>query len=252
MKKAVVIPSFQAEATLAGVVNALPPELFTEGGIAIIVNDASPDATGKVADRLAEEHEGVFALHHEQNRGYGGGLKTGMRYGMEQGAEIFAIVHADGQYAPAMVLQLCAPIARGVAEIVQGSRMKGGGARRGEHPMPLSRFLPNRLLTMFENLVVGTSLAEFHSGYMVYSKKLLERVPFEAIQNNYNFDAEMIILAHMVGIRTVEVSIPTRYDDEASSLNPIPYGLNVLRMMWRVTTGHYIELLDKHSQQEPR
>ena len=138
MKKAVVIPSFQAEATLAGVVNALPPELFTEGGIAIIVNDASPDATGKVADRLAEEHEGVFALHHEQNRGYGGGLKTGMRYGMEQGAEIFAIVHADGQYAPAMVLQLCAPIARGVAEIVQGSRMKGGGARRGEHPMPLS------------------------------------------------------------------------------------------------------------------
>ncbi len=186
-------------------------------------------------------------MHHERNRGYGGALKTGMRFGLDQGAEVFAIVHADGQYAPSMALELCDPIERGVTEIVQGSRMKGGGARRGEHPMPLSRYLPNRLLTMLENLVVGTDLDEFHSGYMVYSKKLLEQVPFEVIQDNYNFDAEMIILAHMVGIRTVEVAIPTRYDDEASSLNPIPYGLNVLRMMWRVMTGHYLALLDRHS-----
>ena len=106
---------------------------------------------------------------------------------------------------------------------------------------------------MFENLVVGDESGRiFIAATWCIQRNLLERVPFEAIQNNYNFDAEMIILAHMVGIRTVEVSIPTRYDDEASSLNPIPYGLNVLRMMWRVTTGHYIELLDKHSQQEPR
>ena len=112
--------------------------------------------------------------------------------------------------------------------------------------MPLCRYLPNRLLTLLENLVVGTALAEFHSGYMVYSRKLLEQVPFEAIGDNYNFDAEMIILAHMIGIRTVEIAIPTRYDEAASSLAPIPYGLNVLRMMWRVMTGYYLELLDRH------
>lgn len=247
MKKAIVIPSHKAASTLVGVLDALPAKLFSAGGIVIIVNDASPDATGEVADRLASECEGVFAVHHERNRGYGGALKTGMRFGMEQGAELFAIVHADGQYAPAMALQLCEPIERGISEIVQGSRMKGGGARRGEHPMPLSRYLPNRLLTLCENLVVGTDLAEFHSGYMVYSRKLLERVPFEAIEDNYNFDAEMIILAHMVGIKTVEIPIPTRYDDETSSLKPIPYGLNVLRMMGRVMTGHYRELLDRHA-----
>jgi len=248
MKKAIVIPSYKAEQTVAGVIDTLPPELFEEGGIAIIVNDCSPDDTGRIADELAAKYPGqVFAVHHAKNRGYGGALKSGMRFGLEQGAELFAIVHSDGQYAPSMALALCEPIERGVTEIVQGSRMKGGGARRGEHPMPLSRYIPNKLLTLFENLVVGTNLAEFHSGYMVYSKKLLEQVPFERIQDNYNFDAEMIILAHMSGIRTVEMPIPTRYDDETSSLNPIPYGLNVLRMMWRVSTGHYLQLLDEHS-----
>jgi len=245
MKKAVVIPSYKAEDTVAGVIETLPNELFAQGGIAIIVNDASPDRTGEVADEVASRREGVFVVHHDANRGYGGALKTGIRFGMGQGAEIFAIVHADGQYAPSMALKLCEPIEQGLTGIVQGSRMKGG-ARSGDNPMPMSRYLPNRMLTIFENFVVGTDLAEFHSGFMVYSRQLLERVPFEALQDNYNFDAEMIILAHGVGIKTVEVPIPTRYDDETSSLNPIPYGLNVLRMMWRVTTGHYSKLQDKH------
>jgi glycosyltransferase involved in cell wall biosynthesis len=246
MRKAIIIPSHRAEATLPDVLAALPQELLAGEDMVVLVNDASPDATGKVADRLAGSNDRVFALHHAHNRGYGGALKTGMRFGLEQGAELFAVVHADGQYAPQMVLRLCEPIEHGITEIVQGSRMKAGGARLGAHPMPLSRYVPNRMLTLLENLVVGTNLAEFHSGYMVYSKKLLERVPFEAIGENYNFDAEMIILAHMIGIRTVEIPIPTRYDDATSSLAPIPYGLNVLRMMWRVMTGHYRELLDRH------
>ena len=245
MRKVVVIPSYKAESTLEGVIDSLPKALFEEGGFAVIVNDASPDDTGKVADKVADKHEGVHVVHHEENRGYGGALKTGMRYGMEQGGEIFAIVHADGQYAPSMALELCAPIEAGLTEIVQGSRMKGG-ARRGENPMPLSRYIPNRILTKFENLVVGTKMADFHSGYMIYSKKLLEMVPFENLQDNYNFDAEMIIMAHLCGIRCTELPIPTRYDDEISSLKPIPYGLNVLKMMVRYTCGHYLRLLDLH------
>lgn len=244
MKKAAVIPSYKAENTLRGVIETLPAEILDDGG-AIIVNDASPDKTGAIADQLSREFPNVWVCHHEENRGYGGALKTGLRAGVEAGIDILAVVHSDGQYAPELVLDLCQPIDAGLTEIVQGSRIKGGGAREGG--MPLTRYLPNRILTSMENFVFGTRMAEFHSGYMIYSRELLKQVPFEKLQENYNFDAEMIIMAHLCGIRCAELPIPTRYDDEVSSLNPIPYGLNVLRMMWRFTFGHYRQLLDQHS-----
>ncbi|MEM7144350.1 MAG: glycosyltransferase family 2 protein [Verrucomicrobiota bacterium] len=244
MKKAVIIPSYKAADTLPSVIDRLPDDFAKGGGQAFIINDCSPDNTGSVADELAAKFKHVTALHHETNQGYGGALKTGLRHALDNGYEIMIVVHADGQYAPEMALKLAEPIERGDTEIVQGSRMIGGGAREGG--MPLTRYLPNRALTCLENLVVGTHMDEFHSGYMVFSAKLLESVPFEKLQNNYNFDAEMIIMAHLCGIRCAEIPIPTRYDDETSSLNPIPYGLNVLKMMWRHTLGDYRLLLDEH------
>lgn len=113
--------------------------------------------------------------------------------------------------------------------------------------MPASRYYANRILTTMENLTFGTSMAEFHSGYMVFSRKLLEAVPYQALQDNYNFDAEMIIMAHLAGYPCTEIPIPTRYDEETSSLDPIPYGMNVLKMMVRYTLGHYRKLLDDHT-----
>jgi glycosyltransferase involved in cell wall biosynthesis len=249
MKKAVIIPSYKAADTLPSVIDRLPPGFASGGGQAYIINDCSPDNTGAVADELATKFPHVTAIHHEANRGYGGALKTGCRRAIDDGFEIIIIVHADGQYAPEMALKLCEPIERGETEIVQGSRMIGGGALEGG--MPMSRYLSNRALTFFENLVVGTQMDEFHSGYMIFSAKLLDRVPFEKLQNNYNFDAEMIIMAHLCGFRCAEIPIPTRYDDESSSLNPIPYGLNVLKMMWRHTLGHYRLLLDEHTAGHP-
>jgi hypothetical protein len=135
------------------------------------------------------------------------------------------------------------PIIEGKAQIVQGSRMIGGGALRGG--MPYGRYIPNRILTFLENIVFGTRMAEFHSGYMIYSRRLLERAPFEQLQNNYNFDAEMILLAHLLGMECAQIPIPTRYGDEVSSLDPIPYGINVLKMMARHLGGHYRELVAK-------
>ena len=105
--------------------------------------------------------------------------------------------------------------------------MAGGGALRGG--MPYARYIPNRILTYLENIVFGTHLAEFHSGYMLYSRNLLERIPFERLQDNYNFDAEMIVVAHLLGMECAEIPIPTRYDEEVSSLDPIPYGINVCK-----------------------
>lgn len=247
MRKIVVIPSYKAAATLPSVIARLP-EKFWQDGLAVIVHDASPDETGTVADRLAAEHEGVHVVHHPENRGYGGAQKTGLHFGMEKGGEAFAVVHSDGQYAPELVLDLMEPILSGDADIVQGSRMLGGGAREGG--MPLTRYIPNRILTTMENLAFGTRMAEFHSGYMLYSRRLLEQVPFEQLQNNYNFDAEMILLAHLAGIRCQEKPIPTRYDDEVSSLRPIPYGLNVLRMIGRHLGGHYRRMLREFRDQQ--
>ena len=245
MKIAVIIPAYKAAETLPGVIDTLPEELASSGGKAIIINDGSPDNTGDVADQLEKDHPHVITIHHEKNRGYGGALKTGLAHAYDIGYDMFPVVHSDGQYAPHLALALCVPILEDKAIIVQGSRFKGGGAREGG--MPASRYYANRALTTMENMTFGTSMAEFHSGYMVYSRKLLEEVPYQKLQNNYNFDAEMIIMAHVAGYRCAEVPIPTRYDDETSSLDPIPYGLNVLKMMVRYTFGHYLQLLDDHT-----
>jgi glycosyltransferase involved in cell wall biosynthesis len=240
MKKAIVIPSYRAEKTLPSVLPRIP-EAFWDNGVAIIVNDKSPDKTGEVAEGLRNRWPGLYVVHHEINRGYGGAQKTGLKRGLDLGASVFAIVHADGQYAPEVVLDLMKPILEGKAQIVQGSRMAGGGALSGG--MPYRRYIPNRVLTFMENIVFGTQMAEFHSGYMLYSRVLLERAPFEQLQNNYNFDAEMIVVAHLLDMECAQIPIPTRYDDEVSSLDPIPYGMNVLKMMARHLGGHYRKLV---------
>ena len=245
MKKAIVIPSYRAEKSLASVLSRVPKEFWQEG-VAIIVNDKSPDKTGAVAESLKAQWPALHVIHHELNRGYGGAQKTGLKRGLELGADAFAIVHSDGQYAPEVVLDLMKPILEGKAHIVQGSRMADGGALRGG--MPYSRYVPNRVLTFMENIVFGTRMAEFHSGYMLYSRILLERAPFEDLQNNYNFDAEMIVLAHLLGMECAQIAIPTRYDEEVSSLDPIPYGINVLKMMARHLRGDYRKLLRRNGE----
>ena len=244
MKKVIVIPSYRAAKTLPSVLARIPPG-FWDNGVAIVVNDKSPDDTGEVAESLKTQWPSLDVVHHSVNRGYGGAQKTGLHRGLQLGGGVFAIVHADGQYAPEVVLDLMKPILQAKAHIVQGSRMIGGGALAGG--MPLVRYIPNRVLTTMENFVFGTRMSEFHSGYMVYSRILLERTPFDRLQENYNFDAEMIVLARLLGMECAQIAIPTRYDDEISSLKPIPYGINVLKMMGRYMIGHYRRLLTEKS-----
>lgn len=238
VKFAIVIPAYRAAKTLPRVLSRIPRE-FWSGGIAVIVNDASPDATARTAEELKDKYCALRVIHHERNTGYGGALKTGLRLALQEGAVACAIVHADGQYAPEIVMEMIAPIVTGEAQIVQGSRMLGPAPSA----MPRSRYVANRTLTFLENLAFGTRLAEFHSGYMVYSRKLLEEAPFQKLQDNFNFDAEMILVAHLLGYPCREIAIQTRYDAESSSLAPIPYGLNVLRMIARHLLGHYRRLL---------
>jgi len=242
----IVMPAFKAAGVLAATVERVPAEFFRRGGILIVVNDASPDDTGAVADRLAAENPSIRVVHHKENRGYGGAQKSGLQEGLRLGCRGFAVVHADGQYSPELVLDLLAPILAGEADVVQGSRMLGGKALSGG--MPMSRYLANRGLTMLENLAFGTRMAEFHSGYMLYSRRLLEALPYENLQSNFNFDAEIILLGHLAGFPCREMPIPTHYGDETSSLDPVPYGINVLKMIGRHLGGHYRGLLREKKQ----
>lgn len=241
----IVMPAYKAGGVLAATVKRIPSEFFRRGGVLFIVNDASPDDTGAVADALARENPSIHVLHHGQNKGYGGAQKTGLNEGLRLGCRGFAVVHADGQYAPELVLDLLEPILAGDADIVQGSRMLGGNALSGG--MPMTRYLANRGLTIMENLAFGTRMAEFHSGYMLYSRRVLEALPFGKLQSNFNFDAEIILLGHLAGFPCREMPIPTHYGDETSSLAPIPYGVNVLKMIGRHLTGGYRSLLESAS-----
>ncbi len=237
----IVMPAYRAARVLEDTVSRIPNAFYEAGGVVLVVDDACPEGTGTVADSLAAAHSGVRALHHARNLGYGGAQKTGLREGLRLGCAGFAVVHADGQYAPELVLELLAPILSGETDLVQGSRMLGGGAREGG--MPAVRYWANRFLTNLENLAFGTRLAEFHSGYMLYSRRFLEAVPFESLQDNFNFDAEMILLGHLAGFPCREMPIPTHYGEESSSLDPVPYGVGVLRMVARHSIGHYQNLL---------
>lgn len=239
------MPAYRAAEVLRATVTRIPTAFYENRGVLVIVNDGSPDDTGRVADSVALGHSSIRVIHHSENRGYGGAQKTGLREGLRLGCRGFAVLHADGQYAPELVLDLLEPVLSGRADLVQGSRMLAGGAREGG--MPALRYFANRVLTTLENLAFGTNLAEFHSGYMLYSRRLLEALPFAALQDNFNFDAEMILLGHLAGFPCHEVGIPTRYGEESSSLAPVPYGINVLKMIGRHACGHYRRLLDSSS-----
>jgi len=205
----IVMPAFRAAEILGATVARIPAAFYERGGLVIIVNDASPDETGSIAGTLASNNPAIRVIHHHENRGYGGAQKSGLEEGLRLGCRGFAVVHADGQYAPERVMDLLEPILSGEADLVQGSRFLGGGARAGG--MPLFRYIANRALTTVENFAFGTHLAEFHSGYMLYSGTLLESVPFRSLKDNFNFDAEMILLAHLAGFPCLEVAIPTHY-----------------------------------------
>lgn len=240
----VVVPAYGAEHVLEKTVCRIPDKVSGVPVIVVIVNDASRDATGSVADRVAAARENTRVVHHPENRGYGGAQKTGLQTGLDLGCDFFAVVHADGQYPPEKLPGLLEPLLEGTAELVQGSRMLAGGAREGG--MPAGRYWANRSLTFLENRLFGTRLAEFHSGYMLYARSFLERVPFQSLANNFTFDAEMIVIGRQAGVTCHEVAIPTRYDGESTSLKPFPYVASVFRMMSLHLRGHYRGLLAGH------
>jgi glycosyltransferase involved in cell wall biosynthesis len=217
----VVLPAYNAEKTLEATVRELP-DLVDER---ILVDDHSSDETVAMARRLK-----LIVEVHEQNRGYGANQKTCYAKALDCGADVVVMTHPDYQYSPLLVTAMASMVAYGVYDIALGSRIMGGGALRGG--MPLYKYLSNRFLTISQNLLIGASLSEYHTGYRAFSRELLTALPYDRNSDDFVFDNQMLAQAVMFGARIGEISCPTRYFAEASSINfrrSAVYGLGVLR-----------------------
>lgn len=227
----IVIPAYQAESTLGAVLGRIPSDFAVRAHL-LVVDDGSTDRTGA----LATQH-GVEVLRNDRNLGYARAQKRGIAYALECGAEAVAILHADGQYPPEALPDLVEPLERNEADVVMGSRVLDGGARR--RGMPAYKYIANRALTRLENRCYRLSFSEYHTGMIAYSRRALEVLPFERVSDTFHFDGEMLMLAGRRGLRVREMAIEHVYAGEKSHLKPIPYGLQVVLIALSVRCGAY-------------
>jgi glycosyltransferase involved in cell wall biosynthesis len=217
----VVMPAYNAERTLEQTVAEVPRDVVDD---IVVVDDRSPDGTVEVARRL-----GLHVIVHPRNRGYGGNQKTCYTEALRRGADIVVMVHPDYQYTPLLIPALASCVASGLFDAALGSRILGGGARSGG--MPLYKYVANRLLTLTQNLLMRQKLSEYHTGYRAFSRRLLLTLPLEENDDDFVFDNQMLAQALYFGFKIAEVTCPTRYATDSSSINfrrSVKYGFGVL------------------------
>jgi glycosyltransferase involved in cell wall biosynthesis len=222
-KVCVVLPAYNAartlEQTLAGIDRSLVDDV-------ILVDDASTDGTREVAQRL-----GLHYVFHRRNQGYGGNQKTCYAAAVESGADIVVMLHPDYQYEPRLVPAMVHMLASGVYDVVIASRILGLGAVKGG--MPRYKYIANRFLTAVQNLMIGQKMSEYHTGYRAFTKDVLKTLPLLANSDDFLFDNQMLVQCHYWGYRIAEVSCPTKYFAEASSINfqrSLKYGFGTLHV----------------------
>jgi 2-polyprenyl-3-methyl-5-hydroxy-6-metoxy-1,4-benzoquinol methylase len=230
----ILVVAYNAATTLAQVLDRVPKEFRDRITQIFVCDDASQDSTYLVGLGYQQQSTDLplTIIRHPANLGYGGNQKAGYRLAIEHGLDIVVLLHGDGQYAPECLAEIVAPLERGECDAVFGSRMMiPGAARKGG--MPLYKYLGNKILTRFENRMLGTNLTEFHSGYRAYSVKALESMPFDRNDDGFNFDTQIIIQLVDAGKRIVEVPIPTYYGDEICYVNGLSYARDVSRDVLR-------------------
>lgn len=221
-KVAVILPAYNAARTLERTYAEIPHEIVDD---VILTDDGSRDDTAEISRRL-----GIHTLVHDRNRGYGANQKTCYAEALARGADIVVMLHPDYQYSPRLVAAMASMIASGHYDVVLGSRILGRGALRGG--MPLYKYIANRALTFAENILLGLKLSEYHTGYRAWSAKALRTLPLARCSDDFVFDNEMLAQAAYAGFEIGEISCPTKYFPEASSINfkrSVVYGLGVLR-----------------------
>ncbi|HQH27120.1 MAG TPA: glycosyltransferase family 2 protein, partial [Oligoflexia bacterium] len=217
----VVLPAYNAEETLESTFGEIPLEIIDD---VILVDDHSTDKTAELSQRL-----NIETIVHPQNRGYGANQKTCYHRALEKGADIVVMLHPDYQYTPKLLAALVSMVAYGVYDAALGSRILGKGALAGG--MPLYKYAANRLLTFVQNVLISQKFSEYHTGYRAFSREALRAVPFEKNSDDFIFDNEIIAQMVFRGVRIGEISCPTLYAEQCSSINfqrSVKYGLGVL------------------------
>ncbi|THD73091.1 MAG: glycosyltransferase [Bradyrhizobium sp.] len=221
LKVTVIMPAYNAAATLEKTFNSLPKELIDD---IILTDDYSTDATERVARSL-----GIYTILHTRNMGYGGNQKTCYDAAIARGADIVVMLHPDYQYSPRLVPALAAMVASGEYDFALGSRILGNQALAGG--MPRYKYFFNRVLTLLQNILIGQKMSEYHTGFRCWSRKALMAIPYHRCSDDFVFDSQMVCQAVFFGLRPGEISCPARYFAEASSINfhsSVVYGLGVL------------------------
>lgn len=219
---AVVLPAYNAEKTLQKTVSEIPRNIVDD---IILTDDCSQDNTLALAKKL-----NLYVVEHARNRGYGGNQKTCYKTALSRGADIVIMLHPDYQYSPRLIYAMCAMLTSGHYDAVIASRILGKGALAGG--MPAYKYIANRCLTLAQNILLNAKLSEYHTGYRGWTRKVLETLPLDACSDDFVFDNQMMAMTINAGFRIGEISCPTRYFPEASSINlqrSIVYGLGCLK-----------------------
>ncbi len=225
-KIVVIMPAYNASKTLSATYAEIPFEIVDD---VVLVDDSSNDDTSEAARQLGIQH----VIEHPKNVGYGGNQKTCYRKALDLEADIVVMVHPDYQYTPKLIPSMAFLIAQGLYQVVLGSRILGKGALRGG--MPLYKYVFNRLLTAFENVMIGAKLSEYHTGYRAFSREVLEKINFASNSDDFVFDNQMLSQVIFAGYEIGEITCPTKYFAEASSINfsrSVKYGLGVIVTSW--------------------
>ena len=233
----VFVPAYNAADTVRAVIARIPDNAWQLIEAVHVIDDGSSDDTARVVQAIGSEYPKVHAHSLETNQGYGEAVRQGMTRCLASGTDYVACLHADGQYPPEQLCEFVRHMhARGI-DVLQGSRHKEGSALAGG--MPFYKYVAGKCLTWLENKTFGLRMTDYHSGYLVYSRRALLTVPIDRLSGYFDFDLEFIAWASGSGLVVDELAIPTRYAGEVSHLNPVWYGLRTLGVMGRYLSGRY-------------
>jgi glycosyltransferase involved in cell wall biosynthesis len=236
MKLGVVIPAYNAARHIDSVLRRVAGLVSSGLSQVVVVDDGSTDDTAERVLRHAPSTFSLSLLRRPRNGGYGAAMKAGLAAAKAATPELVACIHADGQYAPEALPELISQLSQRGLDLLQGSRIASGTALKGG--MPLYKYVGNALLNRIENRTLSLALTDYHSGYLLYGRRALE-LPFQSLSDSFDFDLEVLASARARGLLVGEAPVPTHYGDEISHLNPLTYGVRVLRVMWNFRRGRY-------------